>query len=138
MLSIENLHVAYGGMHALRDVSITVGEGRFIAIVGPNGAGKSTLFKTIAGTVRPVSGRITFDGQDLLAVPPAARAHLGLAHVPEGRQVFKSLTVLENLEMGAHTRRGRTGWKRTLEHIYALFPVLAERRTQLAGTGNSA
>ena len=85
MLSIENLHVAYGGLHALRDVSITVGEGQFIAIVGPNGAGKTTLFKTIAGTVRPVSGRITFAGQDLLAVPPAARAHLGLAHVPEGR-----------------------------------------------------
>ena len=107
MLSIENLHVAYGGLHALRDVSITVGEGQFIAIVGPNGAGKTTLFKTIAGTVRPVSDRITFAGQDLLAVAPAARAHLGLAHVPEGRQVFKSLTVLENLEMGAHTQRGR-------------------------------
>ena len=134
MLSIENLHVAYGGLHALRDVSITVGEGQFIAIVGPNGAGKTTLFKTIVGTVRPVSGRITFAGQDLLAVPPAARAHLGLAHVPEGRQVFKSLTVLENLEMGAHTQRGRADWKRTLEYIYALFPVLAERRTQLAGT----
>jgi branched-chain amino acid transport system ATP-binding protein len=134
MLSIESLTVAYGGLQALVDVSVDVGEGQFIAIVGPNGAGKTTLFKAISGIVRPLSGSVTFDGKDLLAVPPAERAHLGIAHVPEGRQVFKSLTVLENLEMGAHAIRGRAEWKRNLAQIVELFPVLAERRDQLAGT----
>src|SRR5919109_3220735 len=124
MLSIESLTVAYGGLQALVDVSVDVGEGQFIAIVGPNGAGKTTLFKAISGIVRPLSGSVTFDGKDLLAVPPAERAHLGIAHVPEGRQVFKSLTVLENLEMGALPQRGRSEWARNLEEIFTLFPVL--------------
>ncbi len=134
MLSIKSLTVAYGGLKALVDVSVEVAEGQFIAIVGPNGAGKTTLFKTISGIVQPVSGSIMFDGKDLLAIPPAQRAHLGIAHVPEGRQVFRSLTVLENLEMGAHSIRGRADWARNLGQILELFPVLAERRDQLAGT----
>jgi branched-chain amino acid transport system ATP-binding protein len=134
MLSIESLTVAYGGLKALVDVSVEVAEGQFIAIVGPNGAGKTTLFKAISGTVQPLSGSVKFDGKDLLAMPPAERAHLGIAHVPEGRQVFKSLSVIENLEMGAHSRRGRAEWSRNLAQILALFPVLAERRDQLAGT----
>src|SRR6266404_3248890 len=121
MLSIESLTVAYGGLKALVDVSVDVVEGQFIAIVGPNGAGKTTLFKTISGIVRPLSGSVTFDGQDLLAVPPAERAHLGIAHVPEGRQVFASLTVLENLEMGAYPVRGRADWGRNLDRILTLF-----------------
>jgi branched-chain amino acid transport system ATP-binding protein len=115
-------------------VSISVGEGKFVAIVGPNGAGKTTLFKAISGVVPPLAGRITFDGQDLLALPAARRAHLGIAHVPEGRQVFKTLTVLENLEMGAVPERGRAEWARNLEQIFTLFPVLNERRDQPAGT----
>src|SRR5580700_10074989 len=102
MLEISDLSVSYGGLAALRGVSLSVAEGQFVAIVGPNGAGKTTLFKAISGTVRPVSGAIRFESQDLLAVPPAQRAHLGIAHVPEGRQVFASLSVLENLEMGAY------------------------------------
>ena len=134
MLSIESLTVAYGGLKALVDVSVEVAEGQFVAIVGPNGAGKTTLFKAISGTVQPLSGSVKFDGKDLLAMPPAERAHLGIAHVPEGRQVFKSLSVIENLEMGAHSRRGRAEWSRNLAQILALFPVLAERRDQLAGT----
>jgi branched-chain amino acid transport system ATP-binding protein len=134
MLSIEGLNVAYGGLKALVDVSISVGEGKFVAIVGPNGAGKTTLFKAISGVVPPLAGRITFDGQDLLALPAARRAHLGIAHVPEGRQVFKTLTVLENLEMGAVPERGRAEWARNLEQIFTLFPVLNERRDQPAGT----
>src|SRR5205814_1972905 len=100
--------VSYGGLAALRGVSLTVKEGQFVAIVGPNGAGKTTLFKTISGTVRPAAGRIAFEGRDLLAVPTPERAHLGIAHVPEGRQVFASLTVLENLEMGGYAARGRS------------------------------
>jgi len=134
MLEIEGLSVSYGGLAALRGVSLTVAEGQFVAIVGPNGAGKTTLFKAISGTVAPASGAISYDGSDLLAVPPPERAHLGIAHVPEGRQVFAAMTVLENLEMGAYSMRGRTQWRRNIERIFTLFPVLAERRRQLAGT----
>ncbi|MGH7047869.1 MAG: ABC transporter ATP-binding protein [Stellaceae bacterium] len=134
MLEVDGLTVAYGGLRALSAVSLTVAEGQFIAIVGPNGAGKTTLFKTISGTVTPLSGAIRFDGRDLLAVAPAARAHLGIAHVPEGRQVFASLSVLENLEMGAYPRGGRRDWRRNLDRIFTLFPILAERRGQPAGT----
>ena len=134
MLKVDDLSVAYGGLHALSGVSLALAEGQFVAIVGPNGAGKTTLFKAISGTVTPVSGRITYRGADLLAVPSWQRAHLGIAHVPEGRQVFGALTVLENLEMGAYSRSGRSGWTRNIERIFALFPVLAERRHQLAGT----
>jgi branched-chain amino acid transport system ATP-binding protein len=134
MLEIEGLSVSYGGLAALRGVSLTVAEGQFVAIVGPNGAGKTTLFKAISGTVRPASGKIAYDGRDLLAMPPPERAHLGIAHVPEGRQVFAAMTVLENLEMGAYSMRGRTQWQRNLDRILTLFPVLAERRRQLAGT----
>ena len=134
MLRIDGLNVAYGGLKALVDVSLAVEAGKFVAIVGPNGAGKTTLFKTVSGTVRPTAGRITFDGRDLLAVPPPERAHLGIAHVPEGRQVFRSLSVIENLEMGAVPERGRAEWSRNLEQIFALFPVLKERRDQPAGT----
>jgi branched-chain amino acid transport system ATP-binding protein len=134
VLSIDALNVAYGGLKALVDLSLTVAAGQFVAIVGPNGAGKTTLFKTVSGTVKPTAGRISFDGRDLLAVPPPGRAHLGIAHVPEGRQVFRSLSVIENLEMGAVPERGRAEWSRNLEQIFALFPVLKERRDQPAGT----
>jgi branched-chain amino acid transport system ATP-binding protein len=134
VLQVDSLSVAYGGLHALTDVSLQVGEGQFVAIVGPNGAGKTTLFKAISGTVTPHAGRISYMGRDLLAVPPAERAHLGIAHVPEGRQVFASMTVLENLEMGAYLPAGRAAWRSSLERIFALFPVLADRREQLAGT----
>ena len=134
MLEIEDLSVSYGGLAALRGVSLAIAEGQFIAIVGPNGAGKTTLFKAISGVVPAGAGAIAFEGRDLLAVPPHERAHLGIAHVPEGRQVFASLTVQENLEMGAYSDRGRAEWQRNIERIFALFPVLAERRRQLAGT----
>ena len=134
MLRIDDLSVSYGGLAALRGVSLNVEEGQFVAIVGPNGAGKTTLFKAISGTVEPGAGKIAFEGSDLLAVPPPERAHLGISHVPEGRQVFAAMTVLENLEMGAYAIRGRPAWERNLDRIYTLFPVLAERRSQLAGT----
>jgi branched-chain amino acid transport system ATP-binding protein len=134
MLEVDGLSVSYGGLAALRGISLTVAEGQFVAIVGPNGAGKTTLFKAISGTVRPSAGKITFEGRDLLSVPPSQRAHLGIAHVPEGRQVFAAMSVLENLEMGAYSTRGRVDWHRNVERIFSLFPVLAERRHQLAGT----
>jgi branched-chain amino acid transport system ATP-binding protein len=118
----------------LSGVSLEVERGQFVAVVGPNGAGKTTLFKTISGVVTPVGGEISYNGQDLLAVPPAERAQLGIAHVPEGRQVFASMTVMENLEMGAYTRKGQARFGETLPMILQLFPILAERRDQLAGT----
>src|ERR1700712_4943450 len=92
MLEVTNLSVAYGGLQALTDVTLSVREGQFVTVVGPNGAGKSTLFKTISGIVAPASGRITFMGEDLFGLPAARRAHLGIAHVPEGRQGVKTLT----------------------------------------------
>jgi branched-chain amino acid transport system ATP-binding protein len=133
VLEIDALSVAYGGLHALSSVSLRVDAGQFVAIVGPNGAGKTTLFKAISGTVEAAAGAIRFDGRDLLALPPAARPHLGIAHVPEGRQPFASMTVMENLEMGAYRVR-RSDYRPQLERIFALFPVLFERRQQAAGT----
>src|SRR3546814_1943549 len=99
MRKVENLRAGYAAVPVLAGVSIEVAAGQFVSIVGPNGAGKTTLFKTISGILRPTAGAISFEGRDLLAAMPAERAHLGIAHVPEGRQVFPSLTVLENLAM---------------------------------------
>ena len=126
--------MSYGGLRALTDVTLSVNEGQFVTVVGPNGAGKSTLFKTISGVVRPASGEITFQGQNLVTMAAARRAHLGIAHVPEGRQVFKTLTVRENLEMGAYPATGRAAWPRSLDRIHTLFPILHERAQQMAGT----
>lgn len=134
MLTLENISASYGAIQALHGVSLTVEHGQFVAIVGPNGAGKTTLFKAISGQVAPRAGRIMFEGQDLLAMPAKQRAHLGIAHVPEGRQVFANLTVLENLLMGATPAAGRAAWSHNLERIYELFPRLKERSKQLAGT----
>jgi branched-chain amino acid transport system ATP-binding protein len=134
VLRLEDVHATYGGLVALGGVTVDVAEGDFVSIVGPNGAGKTTLFKCISGVVTPSGGRITFEGADLQQVRPCDRPHLGIAHVPEGRQVFPNLTVLENLEMGANTQAGRAAWTRNLDYVHTLFPVLAERADQLAGT----
>jgi branched-chain amino acid transport system ATP-binding protein len=134
MLRLEGIEAGYSAVPVLHGVSIAVDAGQFVSIVGPNGAGKTTLFKTISGTVRPTAGSIRFEDVDLLRVAPAKRPHLGIAHIPEGRQVFPSLTVLENLEMGACTQAGRRDWARNIERIYEWLPVLEERQAQLAGT----
>ena len=134
MLRIEGLSTGYSARPVLSGVSINVEAGQFVAIVGPNGAGKTTLFKTISGILKPSAGTITFEGHDLLSTAPSRRPHLGIAHVPEGRQVFPSLTVMENLEMGAVTEAGRRDWKSNIERIFEWLPVLAERRSQFAGT----
>jgi branched-chain amino acid transport system ATP-binding protein len=131
---IRSLDVAYGGLKALSGVSLDVEEGQLIAVVGPNGAGKTTLFKTISGVVTPLAGEIIYKGRNLLAVPSYERAKLGIAHVPEGRQVFASMTVMENLEMGAYARRDHRRPSDILPSIIETFPLLAERRHQLAGT----
>ncbi len=134
MLEIHDLSVSYGGLRALQGVSLAVAPGQFVTVVGPNGAGKTTLFKTICGIVPAAGGEVRWDGAPLLARPAAARAHLGIAHVPEGRQVFRTLSVRENLELGAYPKAARAQWARTLERIHSLFPILAERANQLAGT----
>jgi branched-chain amino acid transport system ATP-binding protein len=134
VLKLDGICAGYSVVPVLKDVSLTVEAGQFVAIVGPNGAGKTTLFKTISGIVQPSAGAIMFEGVDLANIPAAKRPHLGIAHVPEGRQVFPSLSVMENLEMGAFTDAGRRAWKQNLERIFALLPVLAERRDQFAGT----
>ena len=134
MLELSRLSVAYGGLQALADVSLDVAEGEFVTIVGPNGAGKTTLLKAIVGSVVPAAGRIEYRGENIAARPPHARARLGIAHVPEGRKVFSSLTVLENLEMGSYRSAARPQRAEGLDTVYGLFPVLRERRAQLAGS----
>lgn len=134
MLEIDAIDVAYGDHDVLHGVSIRVNRGDFISVVGPNGAGKSTLFKAISGTATVNRGSIRFDGADLLAIAPARRPQLGIAHVPEGRQLFPSLSVAENLAIGAETVAGRRNWAKNEERIYSWFPVLADRRQQPAGT----
>ncbi len=134
MLEINAVTVGYTATPVLRDVSIQVKPGQLVAVVGPNGAGKSTLFKTISGVLTPTAGSIRFEGVDIRDIPAARRPHLGIAHVPEGRQVFPSLTVMENLELGATTEAGRRDWKDNLTKILDWLPRLAERRDQMAGT----
>lgn len=134
MLEIQSVTVGYTATPVLRDVSIQVQPGQLVAVVGPNGAGKSTLFKTISGVLTPSAGSIRFEGVDIRDIPAARRPHLGIAHVPEGRQVFPSLTVMENLDLGATTEAGRRDWKDNLDRILGWLPRLAERRDQMAGT----
>lgn len=134
MLEVRDLSVNYGGIQALSDLSLTVSPREFISVIGANGAGKTTLFKSISGAVDLAGGRISFLGEDLVAVKPCDRPHRGIAHVPEGRQVFATLSVLDNLQMGAITADGQRDWKRNEEMIFALFPRLKERREQMAGT----
>jgi branched-chain amino acid transport system ATP-binding protein len=134
MLKLSELGVAYGGLQALTGVSLDVAEGEFVTIVGPNGAGKTTLMRAIGGGVPPAGGRVEYRGRDIGALPSHARARLGIAHVPEGRKVFPSLTVLENLEMGSYRAGARERRAESLATILALFPVLGERRRQLAGS----
>ncbi len=134
ILEIEKLDLYYGDAQALDNVSIDVGEGELVAIVGANGAGKSSLIRTIAGIEKPRAGRIRFKGQDIAGLPSYKVCNLGVGQVAEGRQVFPSLTVQENLEMGALLPRARGKLQEQMRKVYDLFPRLAERRTQLAGT----
>jgi branched-chain amino acid transport system ATP-binding protein len=134
MLAITSLGVTYEGLRALTGVSLVVGEGEFVTIVGPNGAGKTTLLKAISGTVPAEAGRIEYRGRDIGRLRASERAALGIAHVPEGRRVFPSLTVMENLELGSYRRAARPARARSLETVLELFPILRQRRTQLAGS----
>ena len=134
LLRAENLTAGYGKVPILHSVTLEVRRGEMVSVIGPNGAGKSTSFKTIVGFLRPTSGRVVFDGQDITGLRPDQVLHRGLAYVPQGRIVFPHMTVLENLEMGAYIERDARRIRQSLERVYALFPVLAERQRQRAGT----
>jgi len=128
------MSAGYGSVRAVSNVSITVDEGEAVGLLGANGAGKSTTLRAISGLVRPTSGTITFRGKNIDSLPAYKITELGIAHVPEGRQVFPELTVKENLEIGAYIPQARAARTQTLDLVFAIFPVLAERRKQLAGT----
>jgi branched-chain amino acid transport system ATP-binding protein len=134
LLSVEHLGTGYGPHPVLHDVSLEVGPGEMVALIGANNAGKSTLLRTIAGLHRPSTGRVVFDGRDLTALPAHEIANLGVALVPEGRGLFPEMSVEENLLMGGHVPRARGARAETIESVYALFPVLKERRRQMAST----
>ena len=134
MLEIENLHVYYGGIHALKGISLEVAEGKIVTLIGANGAGKSTTLRTISGIVRPREGQITFKGKDIMGLPAYEIVEMGISMVPEGRRVFTNLTALENLLVGAHARRDPEGVQRDLDWVFELFPILKERASQSAGT----
>jgi branched-chain amino acid transport system ATP-binding protein len=131
---LDNVSVAYGNLIAVDNVSLAVGTGEFVTILGANGAGKTSLFKAISGTEPCCSGGIRFNDHNLLEMPPHVRASLGIAHVPEGRKIFKTMTVLDNLKLGSTTRRKASNFRRFRDRVFALFPILAERQKQLAGT----
>ena len=134
LLRAEGMTAGYGKMAILHDVTLEVRPGEMVSVIGPNGAGKSTAFKTIVGFLRPTSGRVVFDGQDIAGLRPDQVLVRGLAYVPQGRIVFPQMTVLENLEMGAYIERDSTRIRQALDRVCALFPILGERRSQKAGT----
>jgi branched-chain amino acid transport system ATP-binding protein len=134
MLSLSGVSAGYGTVPAVRDIEIAVGPGEAVGLLGANGAGKSTTLRAISGLVRSTTGTITFCNKTISALPPYKIAELGIAHVPEGRQVFPELTVKENLEIGAYIPSAKVDRSRTLDLVFTIFPVLAERRRQLAGT----
>ena len=134
LLRAEAMTAGYGKMPILHDVSLIIAPGELVAVIGPNGAGKSTAFKVIVGFLKPTVGRVLFDGDDITGRRPDQVLRRGLAYVPQGRIVFPQMTVLENLEMGGYIERNPARIREALERVYALFPILAERRRQKAGT----
>lgn len=134
MLKVEGIDVFYGDLRALREASFEVQEGEVVALVGANGAGKSTTLMAISGILKPRKGRIWFKDREIQGLAPSQIVEMGICQIPEGRQLFPSLTVLENLEMGAQTHRAKRQKRKTLEWVFELFPPLKERQNQLAGT----
>jgi branched-chain amino acid transport system ATP-binding protein len=134
LLEVKNIRVHYGKAEALRGVSLRVDEGEIITLIGANGAGKTTTLSTISGIVPPTSGEIWFKGKRINGMPPHAILRLGIAHIPEGRRVFATMTVLENLETGAYLRKDKRAISKDLDNIYESFPVLKARRGQAAGS----
>ena len=134
MLTVENINVYYGVIHALKDISFQVNEGEIVALIGANGAGKTTTLQTVSGMLSAKSGSIRFQDQEISRMPEHKIVKQGISHVPEGRRMFSNLTVLENLKMGAYTRKDKQEINNSLEMVYERFPRLKERTRQLAGT----
>jgi len=134
MFEINDLNVHFGGIHALKGISLRVEDGEIVTLIGANGAGKTTTLRTASGLKRPTSGSVAINGTDITNRSAQDRVKMGLVHVPEGRHVFPGMTVLENLELGAYTRKDRAGIAASLNEVYQRFPLLAERRKQTAGT----
>jgi len=134
LLEVHDVHTYYGNIHALKGITFSVEKGEIVSLIGANGAGKSTTLKAISGLMKPHTGKVVFDGQDLASARASQLTARGIAMVPEGRGVFSKLTVTENLELGAYYRNDRDGIKQDMERMFDLFPRLRERRTQYAGT----
>jgi branched-chain amino acid transport system ATP-binding protein len=134
MLEIKNLQVSYGAIAALHGISLSVPNGKIVTLIGANGAGKTTTLKTVSGLLKPKSGEIFYDGQNIAGLPPHQIVARGLSHVPEGRMIFANLTVLENLQLGAYLQKDKKIIRHELEHVFNLFPRLKEREKQIAGT----
>ena len=132
LLQIDDIHVYYGAIHAIKGVSFEVNEGEIVALIGANGAGKTTILDTVSGLLRPKAGNVLFEGGSIIHTPPHKIVSMGLGHVPEGRRIFQRMTVKENLEMGAYTQSGSIA--SALESVYTSFPRLKEREKQVAGT----
>ena len=134
MLALDDVHSLYGNIHALKGVSLEVGEGELVSLIGANGAGKSTTLRTISGLLAPRSGRVLFRGESIAGESPGGIVRRGIAHCPEERKIWPQMTVLEHLEIGAYTRSDTAGIGEDLERVFAYFPRLRERRGQMAGT----
>jgi branched-chain amino acid transport system ATP-binding protein len=134
LLELDDVHTYYGTIEAIKGISLQVHEGEVVTLIGANGAGKSTTLRSIQGINRPKRGRILFNGKDIVGRPPHEIVRLGISQSPEGRRLFARMSVLENLEMGAFQRRDRSGVQQDVERVFGLFPRLAERRSQKAGT----
>lgn len=134
MLVLNNVHVYYGAIHALKGISFEVNKGEIVTLIGSNGAGKSTCLRTISGLLRPKEGSILFKNEDLTAISAPEIVSRGISQVPEGRRIFANMTVTENLDLGAYQRRDKEGIKEDIERVFEIFPRLKERRKQLAGT----
>lgn len=134
ILQVRDLRVSYGGIRALHGISLEIEQGEIVSVIGANGAGKSTTLRTISGLISPESGDILLEGSSLVGLPPHEIAHLGISHVPEGRGIFYNLSVVENLELALTTQTDKHTGEALFQHVFELFPRLAERRKQLAGT----
>jgi branched-chain amino acid transport system ATP-binding protein len=134
ILLVEDIHTFYGAIEALKGISLEVRQGEIVTLIGANGAGKSTTLRSISGIVPPRTGRIVFNGREIQTMPGHEVAEIGIAQSPEGRRIFARMTVLENLEMGAFTRRDQSGIREDLDRVYSLFPRLKERERQKGGT----
>jgi len=134
MLNVQDIEVYYGVVPVLKEVSLEVKEGEFVSLLGPNGAGKTTTVKTLMGLLKPKSGRIFFDGQDITGQPPHRIVGMGISLVPEGRLLFREMSVLENLDLGASTPKARAKFSDSFQLVFSLFPHLQMRKSQMAGT----